>query len=149
MCLSLFKTYKKPPRKTFRNHCPKKHKLLKCVHSHQIDTLKNLIKQCNNSWQLKHKLIASRTIYALTRGVRTPVYKDLPGVVCKNANSAIRNGEIMRDAIATWLTTKFVAGRFDNPPHPQFRANMLMAKEERTKVHPIGTKFICTKRGIF
>jgi hypothetical protein len=44
----------------------------------------------------------------------------------------------MTDTIATGIKKKFVAGLFDTPPPPpNFRVNMLMAKEEPTKIRPI------------
>jgi hypothetical protein len=43
----------------------------------------------------------------------------------------------MTDTIATWIKKKFVAGPYDTPPLTDFRVNMLMAKEETTKVRPI------------
>ena len=66
-----------------------------------------------------------------------PPLPQLPGLTCKNASSAIRNGEMMTDTIANWVNSKYVAGPFPCPPLPDFRVNMLMAKEEKLKVRPI------------
>jgi hypothetical protein len=43
----------------------------------------------------------------------------------------------MTDAIASWITQGFVAGLYDSPPFPDFRVNMLMAKQEKANVRPI------------
>jgi hypothetical protein len=43
----------------------------------------------------------------------------------------------MTDTIASWIQKKFVAGPYETPPLHNFRANMLMAKEEPTKIRPI------------
>jgi hypothetical protein len=43
----------------------------------------------------------------------------------------------MTDTIATWVKKRFVAGPFETPPFANFRVNMLLAKEEPTKIQPI------------
>jgi hypothetical protein len=60
-----------------------------------------------------------------------------PGLLEKNAPSAIEHGEYMTDVLATWIKKGFVAGPFDEPPMEGFRGNPLMAAVQKTKVRPI------------
>jgi hypothetical protein len=99
--------------------------------------LAHLTKKCQQKWSIREKSIASVLLKNLNEGTKTKLHKSLPSITVRNAKSAIRNGEIMTDTIATWVKKRFVAGPFDTPPTPNFRANMLMAKEETTKVRPI------------
>jgi hypothetical protein len=62
--------------------------------------------------------------------------RDLPGLIEKNAPSAIENGEYMTDVLATWVKKGFVAGPFQKLPMKGFRGNPLMAAVQKTKVRP-------------
>jgi hypothetical protein len=83
------------------------------------------------------KTIAHIALNNILTGTQTILTHQPPALHCRNAESALRNGEFMTDAVASWVTNKFVAGPFKNPPLPNFRTNMLMAKEEKTKIRPI------------
>ncbi len=43
----------------------------------------------------------------------------------------------MTDTIGNWIKNKFVSGPFFEPPLQNFRTNMLIAKEEKSKLRPI------------
>ncbi len=83
----------------------------------------------------KTEKIAQRTLQALTLPL---LWRQLPGLVCKNATSAIRNGETIIDVIATWVTTKQKTQQDHfKTPHPQLRANILIVKQEKAKGRPL------------
>jgi hypothetical protein len=58
-----------------------------------------------------------------------PAFQIMPLGSChvKNSKAAIQHGEEVTDTIATWIMKKFVAGPFDTPPLPNFRANSFLA----------------------
>jgi hypothetical protein len=66
-----------------------------------------------------------------------PLLYPLPGLIEKNAPSAIENGKFMTDVLVTWVKKGFVAGPFVVPPMEGFRGNPLMAAVQKTKVRPI------------
>ena len=62
---------------------------------------------------------------------------ELPPITVLNADSAMKYGYFLTDKIATWIEKGFVAGPFDCPPTPGFRANQLAVVERNSKIRPI------------
>jgi hypothetical protein len=90
-------------------HCPIEGKLLKqYVHTAQ------------HKWTHRQKTIAHVALNNILTGTQTTLTRQLPALHCRNAESALRNGELMTDAVASWVTNKFVAGPFKNPLLPNF-----------------------------
>ena len=63
----------------------------------------------------------------------------LPPVTVQNSESAFKYGRLLTDKIASWIKKGFVAGPFDNPPVPGFRANPLAVIERNQKIRPVLT----------
>jgi len=130
-------TYERPPTQSFWNHFPKN------LNSNEVYTpvkhkiLKQYIECYSNRWTYKQKVIAKLALHNVAHGTKAKLKKELPAITCKNASSATRHGEMITDSVAHWIKNRFVAGPFPNPPFKKFRANMLMAKKEKTKVRPI------------
>jgi hypothetical protein len=103
----------------------------------KIENLESLIKQCQSSWTLPEKHLASKAVQKLKGELPVKLSKLLPALNEKNAKSAIENGQAMTDVLATWLKKGFVAGPFERPPFEGFRSNPLMAAVQRNKVRPI------------
>ena len=61
----------------------------------------------------------------------------LPSIETKNAKSAFQHGLLLTDTIGHWVKCKMVAGPFDEPPLENFRANPLIAVQQKAKVHLI------------
>ena len=61
----------------------------------------------------------------------------LPGCVLKNASSAIQHGPVFTETLENWIKEGYVAGPFAVPPLDNFRANSIMAVEQKGKVRPI------------
>ena len=55
----------------------------------------------------------------------------------QNSWSAVDNGALLTDTIATWVIKEFVAGPFDTPPVAGFRANPLAVVVRNGKIQPI------------
>ena len=80
---------------------------------------------------------AERTIENLKHGANAYQKSDLPPITVLNAKSALHHGELITDKIASWINDGYVAGPFDTPPMPGFRANPLMAVVRNGKVRPV------------
>jgi hypothetical protein len=86
---------------------------------------------------LPEKRTAEKLLKNLEGKAPAPLKNVLPGLMEKNAPSALENGEFMTDVLATWIKKGFVAGPFSETPLVNFRANPLMAAVQKTKVRPI------------
>ncbi len=130
-------TYEKPPQKTFWNTFPK-NTSTRTIHTPvKYHILKQYVQCYSNRWVYRQKAIAKLSLQNISEGTKAQLKTTLPGITCKNASSAFKNGEMITDSIAHWVKNRFVAGPFHTPPLQNFRSNMLMAKKEKTKVRPI------------
>ena len=93
-----------------------------------------LVKNFMTSTELRR---AGKVIEDLRQGAEAFQKTELPPVNTVNAKSALENGEVLTDTIATWIKKGFVAGPFDSPPLPGFRVNPLGAVVRNGKVRPI------------
>ena len=80
---------------------------------------------------------AAKVVKDLKEGASAYQKSDLPPLKTANARSTYENGEMLTDTIATWVKCGFVAGPFDSPPMPGFRANPLAAVVRNGKTRPI------------
>jgi hypothetical protein len=51
----------------------------------------------------------------------------------RNSKKSLEFGASVTDTIASWITKKFVAGPFNNPPLPKFRVNSILGVPQPTK----------------
>ena len=80
---------------------------------------------------------AKETIKNLKLGAPSYQLSRLKGGIMKNANSANKHGAMFTETLENWIQEGFVAGPFMSPPLPGFRANSLMAIEQKDKVRPV------------
>ena len=73
----------------------------------------------------------------LTFGADACQKSALPAMNIQNLRSAVDNGALLTDTIATWVTKGFVAVPFDTPPVARFRANPLAVVVRNGKIRPI------------
>ncbi len=92
-----------------------------------VKALKTIIKSRSPSLLKSEQKRATKCIAYLETG--GPAFQKRPLGSChvKNSNAATQHGEEVTDTIAVWISKKFVAGPFDTPPLPDFRANSLLA----------------------
>jgi hypothetical protein len=134
--IPLLSDYSKKPDASFWNLFPKNYP--QSVRSPvNDDVLEILIKDCWEDWTKSERATAEKAIKRVKGEIPVALAYDLPGLVEKNAASAIENGSQMTDTLADWIRKGFVAGPFEGPPMKKFRANPLMAVVQRTKVRPI------------
>jgi hypothetical protein len=63
-----------------------------------------------------------------------PKIQPRPLLSKKNSKAAFNLGQDVTDSIASWIKKGFVAGPFDSPPLPNFRANSILAIPQPNKV---------------
>jgi hypothetical protein len=130
------KSYSSPPNESFWELFPT-HYPSDLKQTVNISNLKKYIDICWHDWTLPQKRTATKAVAFLEAKVPAPLKQSLPGLIEKNAPSALENGEFITDVLATWVKKGFVAGPFREPPMEGFRGNPLMAAVQKTKVRPI------------
>ncbi len=134
--IPVLENYQDDPGKHFWDCFPKHYPSVpKCTVD--IDNLKKYVDKCWLDWTLPQKNTALKAVAFLEAKKSAPLLYPLPGLIEKNAPSAIENGEFMTDVLVTWVKKGFVAGPFVAPPMEGFRGNPLMAAVQKTKVRPI------------
>ncbi len=98
-----------------------------------VEALKKIIESCSPSLLKSEQKRARKCIEYLETG--GPAFQKGPLGSChvKNSKAATQHGEEVTDTIAAWITKKFVAGPFDTPPLPNFRANSILAIPQTNK----------------
>ncbi len=99
--------------------------------------LKILLDKCRSKMSKTEIRRAERVILDLKTGASAYQKKDLPPITVPNSGSCYKYGELLTDKIATWIKDGFVAGPFDTPPLPGFRANPLIAVARNGKIRPV------------
>ena len=61
----------------------------------------------------------------------------LPPITVLNSESCFKYGQLLTDKLVSWIKKGFVAGPFDYPPLPGFRANPLAVIERNNKIRPV------------
>ena len=100
-------------------------------------SLKNSIRGVTGQFTCHEQKMAEETIQNLLRGAPALQRNDLKACLLKNAESVIRHGAVFTATLETWIKSGYVAGPFMEPPTPEFRANSLMAVEQKDKVRPV------------
>jgi hypothetical protein len=103
-----------------------------------------------NQWSIHKIRTAEAALGSLTEGASAYQKSELPGDILKNAPSIEKHGNSFTTTLQEWIEKGFVAGPFFSPPVTGFRANVLMAEEQKDKVRPIlnlsspkGSSFNC------
>jgi hypothetical protein len=113
--IPLLNCYQSPPDASFWESFPS-HFPSGLKQTVNIANLKGYMSKCWVDWTLPQKRTAEKAVAFLEAKIPAPLTKDLPGLIEKNAPSAIENGEYMTDVLATWVKKGFVAGPFRKPP---------------------------------
>ncbi len=87
-----------------------------------VDELEKIIASCSEKMSYSQKKRAKRIVNDLRLGADACQLKDLPPIQVPNATSAIENGELLTDKIASWVKCGFVSGPFNFCPLPGFRS---------------------------
>ena len=80
---------------------------------------------------------ADKLLRDLVVGADSFQKSELPPINSPNSRTAVENGALLTDTIATWVKKGFVAGPFSTPPVPGFRANPLAVVVRNGKIRPI------------
>ena len=136
--LATLDNYEVPPREEFWNNFPKR-KLPERAETKL--NVKNLEKEVGKN-EPKMSRTELRRARKLIRDLRkgADAYQKMPALppmTASNAKSAYENGQMLTDKIASWIKKGFVAGPFNCPPVPGFRANPLATVCRSGKIRPI------------
>ena len=102
-----------------------------------IPALKRLIYDVRKKFTIHQSDAAVITIKNLSEGAPAHQINVLKGGLMKNASSSKQHGPTFTGVLHGWLENGMVAGPFLSPPLPEFRANSLMAIEQKGKIRPI------------
>ena len=102
-----------------------------------IEKLKLRVEKAKPSMSASELKRAYKVISDLTFGADACQKSALPSMNTQNSWSAVDNGALLTDTIATWVIKEFVAGPFDTPPVAGFRANPLAVVVRNGKIQPI------------
>ena len=97
----------------------------------------DLIEKAKNKMTSCEYRRARKVVRDLSSGAEAFQLDPLPPIVTANAQSTFEHGQLLTDTIATWIKKGFVAGPFDCPLVPGFRANPLGVVVRNGKIHPI------------
>lgn len=104
--------------------------------SSQVDrhALSGLVARHSKNWTHHSKAKAAQAIKAQEEGAEAFQVKPLPPACVRNAKSAATHGMMVTDTLASWVKAGIVKGPFSTPPVPFFRANSIMAVDQKDKV---------------
>ena len=131
------KDYSIAPDENFWLKFPKKELPSRAETSVNISAFTEEVNNVRAKMIMTEKKRADRAISDLTNGAEAYQMLALPPMNSVNVKSAVENGELLTDTIATWIKKGFVAGPFDSPPMPGFRANPLGVVTRNGKIRPI------------
>jgi len=79
-----------------------------------IGQLEYYVRQCWPDWTYAKRKRAKEALDRLDGIVPVALQKELPGISCRNAESAVGNGRFMTDAICSWVKKGFPLPRLCN-----------------------------------
>jgi hypothetical protein len=129
--------FTKPASPSFWKNFPYRPLPRKPVTRINTDILAKKIARANGQWTVFEKTTAAAALASLKNGANAYQLSYLPGTIQKNAPSIEQHGNVFTTTLSEWIEKGFVAGPFLYPPVPDFRANVLMAEEQKDKVRPI------------
>ncbi len=129
--------YDVPPDPSFWEHFPKRELPTRPLTRVNHRNLKLLLDKCRSKLTRTQIRRAEKAISDLKTGADSYQLSDLPPMTAQNSGSFFAHGELLTDKITTWIKDGFVAGPFEHPPIPGFRANPLIAVARNGKIRPV------------
>jgi len=102
-----------------------------------IPALADMLRSFDHVLTAAERTRGQTVIRELLSGVDALQLFSLPGDFIPNSGSVLEHGEKFTDVLASWIKQGFVAGPFFDPPFPEFRANSMMAVQQKEKVRII------------
>ena len=112
--------YSSAPDEDFWLKFPKKELPGRAETSVNISAFAEEVNSVRAEMTITEKKRADKALSDLTNGAEAYQMTALPPMNSVNAKSAIENGELLTDTIATWVKKGFVAGPLTAPPCPAF-----------------------------
>lgn len=127
-------TYSLPPAKEFWDSFPFRPLPTKPVSALNFQKLNSIAADLFPRMEHSQVIRARRTVYELEHGSTAPLLRELPALRVPNARSAALHGDEFTDTLSYWIEKKFVSGPFPCTPVQGFRANAMMAIEQKDKI---------------
>lgn len=99
-----------------------------------VDRLQELISSVKGRLTKSQASRAQTLLHELSHGAHIPLSKPLPPIIVPNTPSVYEHGIQVTDTVGSWIVNEFVAGPFSVPPYRDFRANSMIAIEQKNKV---------------
>jgi hypothetical protein len=129
--------YRSVPDDSFWNYFPKR-ALPAGIHTNvRVDALTSFVIGLKHLMSVSEYKRGMKVLKDLRFGADAYQKSVLPPATIPNARSAFKHGVMLTDKIAGWVDTGFMAGPFECPPMPGFRANSIMAVERNGAVRPV------------
>jgi len=135
--IPILEDYSKCPDESFWTNFPRRELPKRATTRINVKNFKKVVARNEGSMTRTELRRARRVIHDLEEGASACQKSRLPPLSTPNAKTALEHGALLTDKIAGWITAGFVAGPFDCPPVPGFRANPLMAVVRNGKVRPV------------
>ena len=136
--IPVLSNYEEDPGEEFWKIFPRRELPKKAETRVNVKNFKKEVDRVGEKMSRTEKRRAEKILLDLKKGAEAYQKKpELPPVTVKNAESAFKYGRVLTDKIASWITKGFVAGPFDCPPVPGFRANPLSVIERNNKIRPV------------
>jgi len=135
--IPILEDYSVAPDDSFWSKFPKRDLPKRASTRINVKNFRRIIASHESKLTATEKRRANRVLQDLTKGASACQKSRLPPLSTPNAKTALEHGALLTDKIAGWVTAGFVAGPFDTPPIPGFRANPLMAIVQHGKVRPV------------
>ena len=135
--IPLLSNYSKSAEESFWNKFPKRGLPEGATTRVNIAKLQERVENVKSKMSQTEYKRARKLLSDLANGADSCQKSELPPINCPNSPSAVENGALLTDTIATWVKKGFVAGPFDTPPVAGFRANPLAVVVRNGKIRPI------------
>ena len=102
-----------------------------------VDKLAEMVDEADHLMTIHESDMAHMAVRILREGAPSLQIRQLQGAMLKNAPSINKCAASFTETLHKWIEEGFVAGPFEEPPMADFRANSLMAEEQKDKVRPV------------
>jgi len=130
-------SYTAPPHLNFWRSFPFRDLPDKPVPKLNIDKLTTEIDMAREFMTIDQSVRATTVLTELSEGVDALQAVPLPAMISKNSGSMFKHGKVVTDTVASWIKKGILSGPFTIQPLNGFRANQMLAIEQKDKVRII------------
>ncbi len=102
-----------------------------------VPVLEEIVSKYENRMSNRQYTRAKASLTDMVQGALAPLRIELPPIRVNNSPTVSAHNKDFSDTVAWWIRQGYVAGPFRIPPLENFRANSMIAVEQKGKVRPI------------